>query len=38
MLAGRFFSAVLEPAMNRMLVAVLVTACAVNMALLLGHL
>jgi hypothetical protein len=38
MLCGRFFPALLEPAMNKLLVAVLVTACAVNVACLLGHL
>ena len=38
MLCGRFFLRSLEPAMTKMLVAVLVTACALNMAFLLGHL
>jgi hypothetical protein len=38
MLCRRFYRRSLEPAMNKMLVAVLVTACAVNMACLFGHL
>jgi hypothetical protein len=38
MLCRRFYRWFLEPAMNKMLVAVLVTACALNMAFLLGHL
>ena len=38
MLCGRFFPALLEPAMNKLLVAVLMTACTVNMACLLSHL
>jgi ABC-type dipeptide/oligopeptide/nickel transport system permease subunit len=38
MLCGRFFQRFLEPAMNKLLVGVLATACAVNMACLFGHL
>jgi hypothetical protein len=38
MLCGRFFWRFWEAAMTEMLVAVLVTACVVNVAFLLGHL
>jgi hypothetical protein len=38
MLCGRFFSRLLEPAMTKMLAAALLTAFAVNVACLLGHL
>ena len=38
MLCGRFYRRFLEPAMNKMLVAGLLTACAVNLACLFGHL
>jgi len=38
MLCGRFFRRFLERPMNAMLVAALVTACAVNMACLFSHL
>jgi hypothetical protein len=38
MLCGRFFPVVSEPAMTKMLVACLLTAFAVNVACLLGHL
>jgi hypothetical protein len=38
MLCWRFYRRLGEPAMNKMLVAVLLTACAVNMACLFGHL
>ena len=38
MLCGQFFRRFLEPAMNKFLVGALVTACAVNMACLFGHL
>jgi hypothetical protein len=38
MLSGRFFRRPEEPAMNKMLVAALLTACAVNMACVFGHL
>jgi hypothetical protein len=38
MLAGDSFRPLLEPAMNKLLVAVLMTACTVNMACLLSHL
>jgi hypothetical protein len=38
MLRGRFYRRRLEPAMNKMLVAALLAACAVNMACLFGHL
>ena len=38
MLRGRFLRRRLEPAMNKMLVAALLTACAVNVACLFGHL
>jgi hypothetical protein len=36
--AGDSFRPLLEPAMNKLLVAVLITACTVNMACLLSHL
>jgi hypothetical protein len=36
--AGDSFRPLLEPAMNKLLVAVLMTACTVNMACLLSHL
>jgi hypothetical protein len=38
MLAARFFGRFLEPAMNKLLVVALVTACAVNVVCLFGHL
>jgi len=38
MLGGRFFRRLGEAAMNTVLVAALVTACAINVACLLGHL
>jgi hypothetical protein len=38
MLCGRFFPALLEPAMTKLLVAVLITACTVNVACLFSHL
>jgi hypothetical protein len=38
MLRGRFFVRFLEPAMNKLLVVALVTACAVNVVCLFGHL
>jgi hypothetical protein len=38
MLCGRFFKRHLEPAMNKVLVVALLTACAVNVACLCGYL
>jgi hypothetical protein len=38
MLCGRFFKRLLEPAMYKMLVVALFTACVVNVACLCGHL
>ena len=38
MLCQRFYRRPSEPAMNKMLVAILLTACAVNMACLFGYL
>ncbi len=38
MLCGRFFLMLLEPAMNKMLAAALLSAFVVNIACLLGHL
>jgi hypothetical protein len=38
MLSARFFQAILEPAMLKLLVVALFTACAVNVASLFGHL
>ncbi len=35
---GRFLGQILEPTMNKLLVVALVTACAVNVVCLFGHL